>query len=65
MSTPQELDRHFSELVGAVGLYLGEVGSAHTGDRDRLRRALRRAIKCGPLDEPEGGSAGAGRRLDD
>ncbi len=38
------LGRQLSELVGAVGIYLGELGSAHGGDRERLHRAMMRAI---------------------
>lgn len=41
------MPRALSELVGAVGLYLGRLGSAHVGDKARLERALDRAIVNG------------------
>jgi hypothetical protein len=37
--------RQLSELVGAVGLYLGELGSGHDGDKERLQRAMYRALR--------------------
>ncbi len=40
-----DLGRHLSELIGAVGLYLGDLGSAHEGDEERLRRAMKRALR--------------------
>ena len=42
--TKPEVPRVLSELIGAVGFYLGRLGSAHEGDKDRLGRALDRAI---------------------
>lgn len=42
-----EMPRVLSELVGAVGIYLGRVGSAHKGDKARLERALDRALADG------------------
>ena len=45
------LGRHLSELIGAVGIYLGELGSAHGGDRERLHRAMMRAIRSQAFDK--------------
>jgi hypothetical protein len=39
-----EAPRVLTELVGAVGLYLGRLGSANEGDKARLGRALDRAM---------------------
>ena len=40
-----DLGRELSELIGAVGFYLGEIGSAHEGDKERLRRAMTRSLR--------------------
>lgn len=44
--TPDHLaiGHQLSELIGAVGLYLGHIKSAHEDDRDRLHRAARAAL---------------------
>lgn len=39
------LGRQLSELIGACALYLGELGPAHEGDKERLDRAMRRALR--------------------
>lgn len=39
-----EIPRVLSELIGAVGFYLGRLGPTHQGDKARLERALDRAI---------------------
>lgn len=41
----EDLGRQLGELIGAVALYLGELGPSHEGDKDRLRRALQRATR--------------------
>lgn len=42
-----EMPRALSELVGAVGIYLGRIESAHKGEKARLERALDRALADG------------------
>jgi len=44
--TEQEaaLGRQVSELLGAIGIYLGAMDSGE-GDEDRLKRALKRALR--------------------
>lgn len=39
-----DLGRQLSELIGAVGIYLGEIKSAGEGDKERLRRAMKYAL---------------------
>lgn len=39
------LGRELAELIGATGLYLGELRSASSGDLPRLDRAYRRALR--------------------
>ena len=45
MGEQDGLGRQLSELIGAVGIYLGDLGSAHEADRARLRRAMQRAMR--------------------
>ena len=40
-----DLGRQTSELIGAIGFYLGDLGSTHKGDKARLRRAMQRAMR--------------------
>lgn len=39
-----DLGQQVSGLIGAMGIYLGDLGSDHVGDKDRLRRAMTRAL---------------------
>lgn len=45
------LGRQLSELIGAVGIYLGELWSAYEGDRERLHRAMMRASRSQAFDK--------------
>ena len=40
-----EVRREVGELIGAIGIYLGDIESTGTGDEDRLRRAMNKALK--------------------
>ncbi len=39
------LGRQLSELIGAVGIYLGRMGPGRAGDKPRLDRAMTRALR--------------------
>lgn len=45
------LGRQLSELIGAVGIYLGELGPTHGGDKERLGRAMTRAVRSQAFGE--------------
>ena len=41
----QDLGREVAELIGAIGVYLGGMETKEKGDKDRLRRAMKKALK--------------------
>lgn len=45
MTYEADLGRQLSELIGAVGIYFGYVESGGMGNKDRLERAMKRALR--------------------
>ena len=54
----EQLGRELSELIGAVSLYLGQLGSPHKDDKERLQRAMTLALRSeafrGYMDRRQG-----------